>query len=104
MVILDKRENIKTLHSLGASPNAIKNIFFLQGALMTVVGGTIGLLAALLVVYLQLQYDLVMITPSLPYPVKISVLNVLLVLLTIGSLGLLASYIAASRSKTALNV
>ncbi len=102
MVILDKRENIKTLHSLGASPNAIKNIFFLQGALMTVVGGIIGLLAALLVVYLQLQYDLVMITPSLPYPVKITFFNILLVLLTIGSLGLLASYIAASRSKKAL--
>ncbi|QED38424.1 ABC transporter permease [Antarcticibacterium arcticum] len=102
MVILDKRENIKTLHSLGASPNAIKNIFFLQGALMTVVGGIIGLLAAVLVVYLQLQYDLVMITPSLPYPVKITFINILLVLLTIGSLGLLASYIAASQSKKAL--
>ncbi len=104
MVILDKRENIKTLHSLGASPNAIKNIFFLQGALMTVVGGIIGLLAALLVVYFQLQYDLVMITPSLPYPVKITFFNILLVLLTIGSLGLIASYIAASQSKKALSV
>lgn len=104
MVILDKRENIKTLHSLGASPNSIKNIFFLQGALMTVVGGIIGLLAAVLVVYFQLQYDLVMITPSLPYPVKITFFNILLVLLTIGSLGLLASYIAASQSKKALSV
>lgn len=103
MVILDKRENIKTLHSLGATPNAIKNIFFLQGALMTGVGGIIGLLAAMVVVYLQLQYDLVMITPSLPYPVKITLINILVVLVTIGALGLLASYIAASRSKKALN-
>ncbi|MEP6261235.1 MAG: FtsX-like permease family protein [Gillisia sp.] len=102
MVILDKRENIKTLYSLGATPNAIKNIFFLQGALMTGVGGIIGLLAAMLVVYLQLQYDLVMITPSLPYPVKITLFNILVVLVTIGALGLLASYIAASRSKRAL--
>ena len=102
MVILDKRENIKTLHSLGATPNVIKNIFFLQGALMTGVGGIIGLLAAMLVVYLQMQYDLVMITPSLPYPVKITLINILVVLVTIGALGLLASYIAASRSKKAL--
>ena len=102
MVILDKRENIKTLHSLGATPNAIKNIFFLQGALMTGVGGIIGLLAAMLVVYLQMQYDLVMITPSLPYPVKITLINIVVVLVTIGALGLLASYIAASRSKKAL--
>lgn len=102
MVILDKRENIKTLHSLGASPGEIRNIFFMQGALMTIVGGIIGMLVALLVVYLQLQYNLVMITPSLAYPVQIKFENIFIVLLTIGSLGILASWIAASRSKKAL--
>jgi len=102
MVILDKRENIKTLYSLGATENAIKNIFFMQGALMTIVGGFIGLLFALILVYLQLQFDLVMITPSLAYPVKIEAENILLVLITIGILGMTASYIAASRSKKAL--
>ena len=35
VMILDKRENIKTLYNLGATPNQIKNIFFLQGMLMT---------------------------------------------------------------------
>jgi lipoprotein-releasing system permease protein len=102
MVILDKRENIKTLHSLGASPGDIRNIFFMQGALMTIVGGFIGMLVALLVVYLQLQYNLVMITPSLAYPVQIKLENIFIVLLTIGSLGILASWIAATRSKKAL--
>ncbi|CAN5376045.1 ABC transporter permease [soil metagenome] len=102
MVILDKRENIKTLHSLGASPGEIKRIFFLQGALMTFVGGVLGLICAVIVVFLQLQYDLVMITPTLPYPVKISFVNIMVVILTIGTLGILASYIAASRSKKAL--
>lgn len=102
MVILDKRENIKTLFSLGASPGTIRNVFFMQGALMTIVGGAIGLAVALIVVYLQLEYDLVMITPTLPYPVQIRLENVLIVILTIGTLGILASYIAASRSKKAL--
>ncbi|MCM4160108.1 FtsX-like permease family protein [Antarcticibacterium flavum] len=102
MVILDKRENIKTLHSLGASPAEIRNIFFMQGALMTVVGGIIGILGALLVVYLQLKFNLVMITPSLAYPVQIRLENLLIVFLTIGSLGILASWIAATRSKKAL--
>ncbi|MFN4761992.1 ABC transporter permease [Gillisia sp. Q332] len=102
MVILDKRENIKTLYSLGATENTIKNIFFMQGALMTIVGGFIGVLFALILVYLQLQFDLVMITPSLPYPVKIKAENIILVLVTIGILGMTASYIAASRSKKAI--
>lgn len=102
MVILDKRENIKTLYNLGASPSAIKKIFFMQGALMTIVGGILGLLVGIIIVYLQLEFALVMITPTLPYPVQFTFTNVLIVLLTIGTLGILASYIAASRSNMAL--
>ncbi len=36
MVILDKRENIKTFHSLGATPGQIRNIFFAQGVFMSI--------------------------------------------------------------------
>ncbi|CAM4081739.1 ABC transporter permease [Gillisia hiemivivida] len=103
MVILDKRENIKTLHNLGATKTSIRNIFFLQGSLMTIVGGLLGLFFGLILTYLQLQYNFVMITPSLPYPVKIKAENIILVFLTISVLGISASYIAASRSKSALN-
>ncbi|WP_026932941.1 ABC transporter permease [Christiangramia echinicola] len=103
VMILDKRENIKTLHSLGATPNQIKNIFFLQGMLMTGLGGIIGLLVAIVLIALQMNYDLVMITPNLPYPVQMKVQNIFIVLVTIFTLGLIASYIAAGRSKKALN-
>jgi lipoprotein-releasing system permease protein len=102
MVILDKRENIKTLFNLGASESQIKRIFFTQGMLMTIIGGAIGLSAAILLVYLQLQFDLVMITPSLPYPVAITLENILIVIFTIGILGLIASFIAAGSSRKAL--
>ncbi|WP_324720161.1 ABC transporter permease [Salinimicrobium sp. HB62] len=102
MVILDKRENIKTLHSLGATPGQIKNIFFAQGVFMTLLGGSIGLLFSIFVVFLQLQYDLVMITPTLAYPVAITGQNIAIVLITITALGTIASYIAASRSKKAI--
>lgn len=102
MVILDKRENIKTLYSLGADPVQIRNIFFSQGVFLTLLGGSLGLLCALAVVFLQLQYNLVMITPTLPYPVAITWENVAIVLVTISALGVIASYIAASRSKKAL--
>jgi len=102
MVILDKKENIKTLQSLGASPKQIKNIFFTQGMLMCSIGGGIGLLCGIILIYLQMQFDLVMITPSLPYPVTIEIGNILTVILTIGILGLFASFLAAGRSKKAL--
>lgn len=102
VMILDKRENIKTLHSLGATPKQIKNIFFFQGMLMTGLGGIFGLAVAVVLILLQMQYDLVMITPNLPYPVQMKLENVFIVLVTIFTLGLIASYIAAGRSKKAL--
>ena len=102
VMILDKRENIKTLYSLGATPNQIKNIFFMQGMLMTCLGGLIGLIVAMILIVLQMNFDLVMITPNLPYPVQMKLENVLVVIVTIFILGLIASYIAAGRSKKAL--
>ncbi|HET8884951.1 MAG TPA: FtsX-like permease family protein [Salinimicrobium sp.] len=97
MVILDKKENIKTYFSLGATPGEIRNIFFFQGTFLSVFGGIIGLVAGLILVFLQLEYNLVMITPTLPYPVAITVQNVIVVFLTISSLGIGASYLASSR-------
>ncbi len=97
MAILDKRQNIKTLYNLGATTNTIKQIFFLQGTLLTFFGGMIGLLIGLLIIFLQLNYELVMITATLPYPVLLKVENILIVFFTIMILGITASYIGATR-------
>jgi lipoprotein-releasing system permease protein len=104
MMILDKKESLYTLFNLGTTTDDIKRIFFLQGTLMTVLGGVIGLTIGFIVVFLQQQFDLVMITPSLPYPVTIKAINFAIVLLTIGSLGIVASKIASNRiNKTLVN-
>ncbi|MEH6405952.1 MAG: FtsX-like permease family protein, partial [Leeuwenhoekiella sp.] len=97
MIILDKKSNIKTLNSLGANLSEIKQIFFLQGALMTVFGGFLGIVLGTLVVAAQLQFDLVMITSTLPYPMKFVWTNFIAVFATISVLGILASLAASSR-------
>lgn len=97
MAILDKRENIKTLFNLGAETRDIRRIFFLQGALLTFVGGVIGLSIGVLIILLQLKYNLVMITQSLAYPVMLKGENVALVFATIMVLGFTASYIGSTR-------
>tara|TARA_B100001167_G_scaffold191148_1_gene161072 strand:- start:2230 stop:3432 length:1203 start_codon:yes stop_codon:yes gene_type:complete len=96
MIIIDKKSNIKTMHSMGASLKEIKRIFFLQGAMMTVFGGLLGLVIGALVVGAQLLFELKMITPTLPYPMQFTVMNFLAVFLTISILGVLASYLASS--------
>lgn len=104
MIILDKKHNIKTLKYLGATIKEIRSIFYLQGVLMTVLGGVIGIVLGVIIVVLQLQFDLVMITATLPYPVKIEPYNIIVVFATIVLLGVIASKIAAGRVKESLIV
>jgi lipoprotein-releasing system permease protein len=102
MMILDKKSNLKTMLNLGASISDLRKIFFFQGTLLCLFGGIIGVGLASLVIFAQQEYQIIMITSSLPYPVNFNFENVLLVLGTIALLGLLASWIAASRVKKSL--
>ncbi|SHF78104.1 lipoprotein-releasing system permease protein [Flavobacterium fluvii] len=97
MMILDKKGNLKTLLNLGTEINDLRKIFLLQGTLLSVFGGIIGLLLGIALVLLQQHYELVMITPTLAYPIVFTIENVLIVLATIVSLGFIASLIASSR-------
>ena len=97
MMILDKKSSINTLYNLGATTKDIRRVFFLQGSLMTILAGTIGLILGFVIVFLQDRYDLVMLTSSLAYPVEIKIINFILVILTILILGVLASKLASQR-------
>ncbi len=97
MMILEKKGNLKTLFNLGTEINHLRKIFLLQGTLLSVFGGIIGLFLGMILVLLQQQYELIMITPTLAYPVVFSFENVLIVMATIVILGFVASLIASSR-------
>jgi lipoprotein-releasing system permease protein len=97
MMILDKKGNLKTLFNLGVEIKDLRKIFLLQGTLLSVFGGVIGLLLGIVIVVLQQQFELIMITPNMAYPIVFTLENVLIVLATIISLGFIASLIASSR-------
>jgi lipoprotein-releasing system permease protein len=97
MVIIDKQANLKTLYNLGSEVKDLRRIFLLQGTLVCVIGGILGLLIGSSIVFLQQRFNLVMITPTLAYPVVFSIQNVLVVFFTITLLGFVASWIASSR-------
>jgi lipoprotein-releasing system permease protein len=59
MLIIEKRKDIKTLYSLGANQNLIRNIFMREGFLITGIGASIGLVLGLLVCWIQIQFHLV---------------------------------------------
>ena len=97
MTILEKRRTIKTLSALGLTIKEIRKIFFYKGVLMTLIGLLIGLLLGVISVFLQQKFGFIPITPSLPYPVKLELINVIIVFITILVLGGFASKIAATR-------
>ena len=97
MMIIDKKDNLKTLFSLGATVKEIKRIFELQGFLLTFFGMLIGLSIGVILVFLQKQFGLFMITANLAYPVEFRFTNLSIVVLTITILGFIASKFASSR-------
>jgi len=98
MMIIDKKRDLKTLSNLGTPIKEIKQIFFLQGALLTFIGGSIGVLLGALLIGSQLLFEFITIPgTTVPYPVELTITNVLVVFLTIFSLGLIASKIASHR-------
>lgn len=97
MMILDKRSNLKTLYNLGTEVKDLRKIFLLQGTLLSVLGGVLGLFLGIVLVLIQQQFEVIMITPTLAYPVDFLLKNVIIVLTTIISLGFIASLIASSR-------
>lgn len=97
MLILDKQQNSKTLFSLGTTIGELRRIYFIQGVIVTTLGGLIGVFIASVLVWSQMEYGWLKITPSLSYPVEYKMINVLIVLATIAVLGVIASKIASSR-------
>ncbi len=97
MMILDKQQHSRTLYSLGLSVRKIRRIYFLQGVLVTSLGGVLGVLIGTLLIGSQLLFGWFMITPTLAYPVEFSWWNFWVVLLTIVVLGVIAARIGSNR-------
>ena len=97
MMIIDKKQNLKTLFNLGSSIGEIKRIFVLQGFLLTLTGMFFGMLLGVILVLVQQKFELLMITDTLAYPIEFRWKNALIVVVTISVLGLLAAKIASSR-------
>ncbi|MDI9255995.1 ABC transporter permease [Flavobacterium sedimenticola] len=102
MIIIDKKDHLKTLLSLGTPIKSLRSIFLLYGLLLCVISGLIGIALGSAIVFAQKAFNLIMITETLPYPVVFEVQNGLIVLVTITFLGFISSWIASSRVSKAL--
>lgn len=98
MLIIDKRDDMQTLRSLGASNKLISRIFFYEGRLITLIGAVIGVLLGLLLCWLQQEYGFVRLGSSSgsfvvdAYPVSVHYSDVAIIFVTVIVVGSLASW------------
>ena len=59
MLILDKKDDVETLRSMGANDKTISRIFLFEGRLISVFGAVLGIALGLLLCYLQVEYGLI---------------------------------------------
>ncbi|MFV0505172.1 MAG: FtsX-like permease family protein [Bacteroidales bacterium] len=103
MVIIEKKQDVITLRSLGVPLNKLRSIFLIHGSLISVMGATIGLLVGCVVIFLQQQFGILSIEGAFAieqYPVELRIGDVLIVFVTVVLIGFLISLIPARILKT----
>lgn len=95
MLILEKKDDMYILKSIGAGKTAIKKIFLLEGILITFIGGLCGLVSGALLCAGQQLFGFVRLQGVIVefYPVKLVPFDFLAVIATVLLIGFLASWL-----------
>ena len=111
MMSVEKTKDISILYSLGIKKTTIRNAFLLQGALIGIIGTTVGICLGVLISYVQQETGLVKI--NLPnslidaYPVKINIFDltsITLIVLIISTVASIFPSIITSSNKIFQNI
>lgn len=96
MLIIDKKDDVRTLRYLGATDKQINRIFLFEGRMISVFGAFIGILLGLLLCWLQQTYGLVSLGNRAgnfvveAYPISVHPWDVILIFFTVIIVGWLA--------------
>ncbi|PPK87576.1 lipoprotein-releasing system permease protein [Neolewinella xylanilytica] len=101
MIVLEKRQDIVILQSLGMVGSEIRNVFLRVGLLISAIGLGTGFALATLIYLIQTHYGIVGLPGTLAeaYPMSLRAVDFLVVTLTVLVIGLLASILPARRAE-----
>ena len=103
MLMIEKREDTKTLSALGSTQRQIRRIFALEGLMIIFGGAMTGMLLGLILCLLQQEFGFIRMGQSEgsfiidAYPVVVRPGDLMLVLLTVVLLGFLSVMWATKR-------
>ncbi len=92
MLIIDKKNDLETLRSMGLNLKSIRKIFFYEGIMISIIGAIIGIIIGFVICWLQQKYGFVKLQGSSfiikAYPVQMRFLdfvNTTVIVFLIGS-------------------
>ena len=96
MLIIEKQKDVITLRSLGANNKLIANIFLVEGWMITFMGAIIGIVLGLSICFLQQTFGILSLGGEAgsgnfvvdAYPVSVYALDVVIILLTVLTVGI----------------
>jgi len=96
MLIIDKKKDILTLRNMGAGNRLIKQIFLMEGWLISILGSISGLFLGTAISWIQQHFGVIQLTGSGSfiidaYPVRIEALDICLIWVTVVFIGLIAA-------------
>lgn len=96
MLILDKKDDVITLRSLGADDKLISRIFLLEGRLISLFGAISGIILGLILCFIQQKFGVISLGGGGgtfvvdAYPVSVHAWDVVLVFITVLAVGFLS--------------
>jgi lipoprotein-releasing system permease protein len=102
MLVIEKQKDIAVLKAMGAGDKKIQSIFLSEGILLATVGGISGIILASIICYLQMQFHFIKLTGGSfiidYYPVKLSISDFVLVVVTVLIIAIVAAWIPARKA------
>ena len=98
MLIIDKKDDVRTLRYLGASDSLIGRIFLIEGSLISIVGAVVGTGLGLLLCWLQQEFGIVSMGESSgtfivdAYPLSVHYSDVAVIFVTVITVGFISVY------------
>lgn len=98
MLIIDKREDVRTLRDLGANNQMIERIFLFEGRMISVVGALLGIGLGLLLCWMQMRFGLLKLGEESgafivdAYPVSVRGTDIVLIFFTVIAVSFLTSW------------
>ena len=95
LMMMEKRQDMRTLSGMGVTDGFIRRVFFLEGMLIVVVGTLAGLLVGLAICGLQQWTGFVSLQDSVveSYPVRVMWTDLVLIFLAVMAIGTFAAWV-----------